>query len=191
MNYTAMTRLRPASNRISDSYILMSESKSTDSEAYRISTNISSGKVKDPVTGEAHDIDATSDTSGEITVTNPYSAETLVEESNGFEFIGAEPADHEVRRAQKSALGLETVAAHILDFAESKSGTLGNQTLDASEGFDPETDTPYNDPRLKVAEMYDTLQDSGHTDEARYLRLLGNVGHQEEFVDHAREVLDL
>lgn len=169
----------------------MSTSEHTNVEAYRISTNISSGKVKDPVTGESHDIEATGDTSGEITVSNPYAAETLVEETAGFEFVDEEPADHKVTQAQKSALGMETVPDHILDFAKGQPTPLGEQVLDVSTGFDPETDDAYNGPRMKAVKMYNRLQSEGYTDEARYLRLLGNLDYQEEFADYVREEFDL
>lgn len=171
----------------------MSANSNTD-KSYKIETGgVSAGNVEDPVTGESHTIESLEDKrGGTIEVTNPYSARTLVKESNSFEFAESGPSDHEVQRAQQSALGMESVPDHVVEFAEQYGQTLGKQSLEASEGFDPvASDGPTNDTQLKVTQMYETLQQAGYRSEAKYLRLLPSTDRQDEFVAHVREVLDL
>jgi hypothetical protein len=177
----------PASNSSSDFGLLMSTNQTdTTTEEYRIAVNHSSGKVADPTTGEKHAVEATSDTSGEITVSNPFSARELVENKPGLEFVDEEPTDAEVHRAQQSALGLERVPDHIVAFADKK-GIIGTGSLDAASGFDPVEDQPYNDPRIKVSQAYESLQGT-HQPEARFLRLLDTTERQNAFISHLRTV---
>jgi hypothetical protein len=165
----------------------MNTTKQTDeSGTYRITTRTSSGSVRDPVTGESHTIETTGDTSGVIEVSNPYSAQELVANKSTFEFEGEEPTDAEVHRAQQSALGLESVPDHIVAFAESE-GLLGTDSLDTASGFDPVEDQPYNDPRIKVYNAYESLQGT-HQPEARFLRLLDTTERQTAFISHLRTV---
>ncbi|WP_158853808.1 hypothetical protein [Halorhabdus sp. CUG00001] len=161
-------------------------------KSYQIETKVGAGSIEDPVTGERHEINSYEDErGGTIEVERPDSAKYIVDSSGQFSFASKAPSAKAVKKAQKDALEMETVPDHILAFAKGQPTPLGEQVLDVSKGFDPETDDAYNGPRMKAVKMYDRLQSEGYTDEARYLRLLGNLNYQEEFADYVREEFDL
>ena len=162
-------------------------STNTDNDTtYCIETNISAGQVKDPVTDETHDVDATSDTTGEIEVRNPYSARTIVDESPGFEFAESGPSEKAVTDAQEDALGFEATDL-VLGFAQSRNKTVGKQTLAPSRGFDPETDGVTNGKQMKAVNVYEHLNEQGYEAEAKYLRALPSQTRQDQFCTFLRD----
>jgi hypothetical protein len=166
----------------------MSEILDSD-KTYRIETRVSVGQIEDPITGEQHKIDPyEDDRGGTIEVDRPDSAKYIVDKRSRRRFVGKAPSADAVKEAQREEFdfaGNEICEA----FAERFNQTLGSQTLEPTEGFDPMTGQMRNDTRLKIAQMYESLQDSGYSNEAEYLRALGSLSQQEEFVTFVREQL--
>lgn len=159
----------------------MSTTTNSDSQTYRIETTISSATIEDPVTGEKHEI-----TDGGIDVSRPDSAAALVDSHNNLAFAGDGPTDGAVHAAQKERF--EFAESDVcMAFAEDHYLTFEEMNLDPANGFDPEADPAYNDPRMKATKAYTDLQENGHDFEAEYLRALPTTSDQGDFVVFLRE----
>jgi hypothetical protein len=154
---------------------------SNDDTTYRIETTVSSGHITDPVTGERHEVEG-----GEIEVPRPDSAQYLVDGNGGLEFVGNPPTDNAVREAQREAMDFEATDLCVA-FADKRNDTVGGQSFNPADGFDPKTDAPTNGPRIKARNAYADLLDAGMDDEAAYLRALTKIERQEQFVKFLQE----
>lgn len=154
---------------------------------YQIETKISAGKIEDPVTGETHEIDPFEDKrGGTITVDRPDSAKYIVDTASRRSFVDKAPTAEAVKEAQRETF--DFAGSPVCEsFASTRGDTLGSQDLSPSAGFDPESDAPRNDYKIKVLETYEALQSGGYDDEAAYLRSLPSLDKQERFVSHVRE----
>lgn len=155
-------------------------------KSYCIETNVSNGQIKDPVTGDPHEIDGyEGESGGTIEVERPDSARYLVDSSDMLAFVGKAPSAKAVKKAQKDAFGFSE-SELVFAFASSRNKTLGGQDLDAGRGFDPENDAPDNNQKMKVINFYDHLNEQGFEDEARYLRALPSLLRQDQFCNFLR-----
>ncbi|MDS0258613.1 hypothetical protein NDI56_04200 [Haloarcula sp. S1CR25-12] len=159
-------------------------------QTYRIETKTSAGHIEDPVTGEQHEIEPHDDKrGGVIEVDRPDSAKYIVDSSSRRQFAEKAPSAKAVQKAQSEQF--DFAGSAVCEAFAAKQGDFGSQTLDPTEGFDPATDSPNNDKRMKAVKMYETLLSEGHDDEAGYLRSLGGIGRQEEFVNYLRKSEEL
>lgn len=159
----------------------MSTTTNDDSQTYCIETTISTGSIEDPVTGEKHEI-----ADGEIDVSRPDSAAALVDTQQHLAFAGDGPTDGAVHAAQKERF--EFAESDVcMAFAEDHYLTFEEMNLDPANGFDPEADPAYNDPRMKAQTAYNDLQENGRDSEGEYLRALPSTSDQEEFVTFLRK----
>lgn len=165
----------------------MSTNNDDARQTYRIETNISAGHITDPVTAEQHDVDAKEDgKGGVIEVSRPDSARALVENSNTFDFAGSAPTPEAVAEAQRDRF--EFAESDVcMAFANQYHHSFEEMDLGPANGFDPEVDPTYNDPRMKAAKAYTNLRENGHDYEAEYLRALPSTSDQEEFVTFLRK----
>lgn len=158
-------------------------------ETYRLEHDrISHGSVADPVTDEIHEIEAHDDERGGVlTVENPASAVYLAEdvEALGFETEAERPSEEAVRAAEREQTELADVA-EAREFASSIGERVATQDLAVGEGYDPETNSPTNDPTIRATEAYKTLR-SRDEDVAEYLRALPSLRRQQQFIAFLRD----
>jgi len=165
----------------------MSEILSSDT-TYRIETPTGAGHITDPVVDDVHhDIDPYDDKrGGVIEVERPDSAKYIVDSSERLRFVSKAPTDKAVKEAERENFsfgGSDACVAFAKRFGNS---SLGRQRLEPSEGFDPESDDATNGQKITVEKAYNRLQDAGYDDEAGYLRALGSVSLQTDFIKFAR-----
>ena len=159
--------------------------------SYTIETPTGAGHITDPVDGGVHyEIDPYEDErGGTIEVDRADSAKYIVDSGDRLRFVSKAPTAKAVKEAEKERFdfaGSDICVAFAKRFGNN---SLGSQTLDVSEGFDPVTDTAHNDRKMKVTNAYNRLDESGYTDEAGYLRALATLAEQNDFVSFAREQL--
>lgn len=72
-----------------------------DGETYQIETKISAGNIKDPVTGDSHEITSKDgERGGVLEVSRPDSAKLLVEQNTRMQFVNGGPSESAVQDAQ-------------------------------------------------------------------------------------------
>jgi hypothetical protein len=168
----------------------MSETETETTETYRLEHDrLSTGTLADPVTGDEIPIHAHDDERGGcLHVTRPDSAVYLVRDNDALTFATPDekPGEAAVRGAQAEYFGfIETDVAR--EFVRRRGESLISVNLDASTGFDPESDPPNNGVKVRVQQAHETLAEQGHDNVASFLRALPSVDQQQEFVRYLRE----
>ncbi|WP_254830468.1 hypothetical protein [Haloglomus salinum] len=166
---------------------MSSKTKSGKTEQYRIECKLSAGKVKDPVTGEAHEIEGFEDKrGGTIEVARADSAHYIVDTNSRMSFVGEAPTESEVEAAERERCDWATTDL-CREFLESRSKRPGEYDMAPERGFDPESDQPRNDKKIRAMQVYEALQANGYEDEAGFLRALPNLSLQDKFAKFVRD----
>lgn len=150
----------------------------SETPTYRLEhERVSTGVVTDPIEGTEHSVE-----DGEFEITNAASADILTSGHPNVNFADARPSKKEIEKARKEQLGDWATSEIVYAFEESRNRVPGElEGMGIENGFDPEFDSAYNDPRMKVTKTYNRLLDEDCDLEAEYLRHLPDTGEQDRF----------